>query len=232
MKSKLKKIIILSLIVLTLPSTCVVVLAKAPLKGYEALKNHPEFVNIEEEGGEKLGGYLIVNLTENRSIEFSQIGYRSGGGKYACLRRIGEFELRGEVEYPNDTSRYTHSKECYGSYARFRDLSQAIGLKIETMTDVIDHYDEILDFVKKIANEQYISNDYVYRLDSGDRKAAIWVSDIHGYSYVLWHGVKEDEVPPYNEYFGPGVYEAMYGENWREKLNADLPKIRKSLGLE
>lgn len=232
MKSKLQKIIILSLIILTLPSTSVVVLAKIPLEGYKALKNHPEFVNIEKEGGEKLGGYLIVNFTENRSVEFSQIDYRSGGGKYACLRRIGEFELRGSVNYPKDTNRYTHSKECYGSYARFCDLSQAMGVKIETMVDVIDHYDEILAFVKMIATEQYISDDYVYHVDTEDRKATIWVWKIHGYSFELWHGVKEGELPPYNEYFGPEIFEVLYGENWREKLNADLPKIRKSLGLE
>ena len=204
------------------------------LKGEKALKNHPEFVSIEEEWGTKLGTHYIVNLTDNRMLEFDQINSGNGGGEYACLERIGEFELRENVRYIDEKGQPFRGdwKDAYGSYARFSDLSQEMGIKIETMTDVINHYDEILDFVKKIANEQYISNDYVYRLDSGDRKAAIWVSDIHGYSYVLWHGVKEDEVPPYNEYFGPGVYDIMYGENWREKLNADLPKIRKSLGLE
>ena len=236
MKKNLLKLIITMSILIIIPYSCITALGKIDwtTEGDKALYAHPEFINIEEFWGEKLGTHYLVNLTENRMLEFSQIDSRNGGGKYAGLKRIGEFEVREDVRYIDEKGQpfWGDWKDAYGSYVRFRDLSQEMSIKIETMTDVIDHYDEILDFVKKIANEQYISNDYVYRLDSGDRKAAIWVSDIHGYSYVLWHGVKEDEMPPYNEYFGPGIYDIKYGENWREKLNADLPKIRKSLGLE
>ena len=42
---------------------------------------------------------------------------------------------------------------------------------------------------------------------------AVW--RIYGYPERLWHGIKEEDL-----------------ENRREKVNADLPKIRKSLGLE
>lgn len=193
------------------------------LKGEKALKNHPEFVSIEEEWGEKLGTHYIVNLTENRILEFAQIDSRNGGGKYAGLRRIGEFEVRGFVSFPKDKSIETHWKEQYGPHARFRDISQGMGVKIETMVDVIDHYDEIIDFFKMIAIEQYNTNKYVFRVDSEDRKAFIWVHQINGYYWYHWHGVKEDEF----------VGENFYGsENWREKVNNDLPKIRKSLGLE
>ncbi|MDD6486722.1 MAG: hypothetical protein PUF61_07255 [Spirochaetales bacterium] len=193
------------------------------LKGEKALKNHPEFVSIEEEWGEKLGTHYIVNLTENRILEFAQINSGNGGGKYAGLRRIGEFEVRGFVTFPKDKSIETHWKEQYGPHARFRDISQGMGVKIETMVDVIDHYDEIIDFFKMIAIEQYNTNKYVFRVDSEDRKAFIWVHQINGYYWYHWHGVKEDEF----------VGENFYGsENWREKVNNDLPKIRKSLGLE
>ncbi|MBO4729188.1 MAG: hypothetical protein J5631_12250, partial [Spirochaetaceae bacterium] len=128
-------------------------------------------------------------------------------------------------------------KYYYGSYARLQDLSQAIGIKIETMVDVINHYDEILAFIKMIANkqydsEQYSSDDYIYHVDSENRKATIWVDKIHGYYNGLWHGVKEGELPFNGEDWGESLCVRCYGENWREKLNADLPKIRKALGLE
>lgn len=202
------------------------------LKGEKDLINHPEFVSIEQEWGDKLGEHYLVLLTDNRILEFDQINMRNGGGKYACLTRIGEFTLLGSVKYPEDTSSETHWKDRYGQYARFRDISQAMGIKIETMVDAISNYDEILAFVRKIAQKQYDSNDYVYRVDSEKRKASIWVWKIYDYSFELWHGVKEGEVPPYNEYFGSDIFNVLYGENWREKLDEDLPKIRKSLGLE
>lgn len=195
------------------------------LKGEKALKNHPEFVSIEKEWGTKLGNHYIVNLTDNRILEFDQINSGNGGGEYACLKRIGEFEVRGFVQYINKNGEIVrgNTKESWSAYARFRDISQGMGVKIETMVDVIDHYDEIIDFFKMIAIEQYNTNKYVFRVDSEDRKAFIWVHQINGYYWYHWHGVKEDEF----------VGENFYGsENWREKVNNDLPKIRKSLGLE
>lgn len=197
-----------------------------------ALKKNPEFVGIGEKWGEKLGNHYIVNLTGNRILEFAEIDSRNGGGKYACLSRIDEFELRGFVKYPKDSCTEEHWKDCYSSYARLQDLSYAIGIKIETMVDVINHYDEILTFIKMIANEQYSSDDYIYHVDSENRKATIWVDKIHGYYNGLWHGVKEGELPFNGEDWGESLCVRCYGENWREKLNADLPKIRKSLGLE
>ena len=207
------------------------------LKGEKALKNHPEFISIENKWGEKLGTHYLVNLTENRILEFFQINSNSGGGKYACLKRIGEFELREDVQYFNEetkTNEYWRDwKDAYGHYIRFSDLSKESGLKIETMTDVIDNYDEILDFVKKMANEQYVSKNYVYKINTEVkyRKASMWVDAIHGYPDGLWHGIKDGEIP-FSEDWGEEWCIFNYGKNWREKLNADLPKIRKSLGLE
>ena len=202
-------------------------------KGEEALKKHSEFISIEKKWSEKIGEHYLIQLTGNRILEFAQIYANSGGGKYACLKRIGEFEISEDVRYINEEGElfWGDWKDSYGSFMRFRDLSNETGLKIETMTDVIDNYDEILSFVKMIANEQYIFDEYVYHADSGSRKASIWVNSIHGYSHGLWHGIKDGEIP-FNADWGEEWCIFYYGENWREKLNADLPKIRKSLGLE
>ncbi len=234
MKKELLKLIITLLILIIIPYSCITALGKIDwtAEGDKALYAHPEFINIEEFWGEKLGTHYLVNLTENRILEFQFIDSRTGGGKYAGLRRIGEFEVRGFVDYPKDTSIETHWKDRYGPHARFRDISQGMGIKIETMVDVINHYDEILAFFKMIANEQYISDDYVYHVDTEERKATIWVDKIHGYYSGLWQGVKEGELPFNGEDWGESLCIRCYGENWREKLNNDLPKIRKSLGLE
>ena len=193
------------------------------------LLNNNEVVSVEKKWNAKLGTHYLINLTENRILEFDQITPDNGGGKYACLKRIGEFELRETVRYINEKGETLRgdTKDAYGDYIRFSDLSNESGLKIETMYDAIDNYDNILAFVKKIANEQYISCDYVYKIDTGikDRKAIMWVNKIHDYFYYHWHGSREDDN---NQY-----YEILYGnENWRETLNDDLPKIRKSLCLE
>lgn len=225
MKRKLILIFCLTIFLFITLSICVAF----GLKGEKALKNHPEFVSIEDEWGEKLGTYYLVNLTEDRTLEFFQIDSNSGGGKYACLSKIGEFELREDVRYINESIK--NNRESWSPYARFSDLSYALGIKIETMVDVVNHYDEILTFVKMVANEQYISDDYVYHVNTEDKKATIWIWKLHGYFHGLWHGVKEDEIP-FNADWGESLCVRCYGENWREKLNADLPKIRKSLGLE
>lgn len=200
-------------------------------KAVKDLKKHPDFVSIEQAWFDKLGGHFLVKLKENRILEFSQINLVNGGGKYAQLRRINEFEVRGSVNYPKDSSTEEHWKDCYGSDARFRDLSKGMGIKIGTMVDVINHYDEVLAFIKMIGNEQYISGGYAYHVDTEDRKATIYVAYLNGYPDGLWHGIKEDEIP-FNEDWGEWWCVSEYGENWREKLNADLPKIRKALGLE
>ena len=227
MKKNLLKLIITMSILIIIPYSCITALGKIDwtTEGDKALYAHPEFINIEEFWGTKLGTHYLVNLTENRILEFDQIDSRNGGGEYACLKRIGEFEVRGFVQYINKNGEIVrgNTKESWSAYARFRDITQGMGVKIETMVDVINHYDEIIDFFKMIAIEQYNTNKYVFRVDSEDRKAFIWVHQINGYYWYHWHGVKEDEF----------VGENFYGsENWREKVNNDLPKIRKSLGLE
>ena len=83
------------------------------LKGEKALKNHPEFVSIEEEWGTKLGTHYIVNLTDNRMLEFDQINSGNGGGEYAGLRRIGEFEVRGFVTFSKDKSKAYNISDYY-----------------------------------------------------------------------------------------------------------------------
>ncbi len=227
MKKSLIKLIITLLILIIIPYSCITALGKIDWtpEAEKVLFNHPEFIDIEQKWYDKLGTHYLVNLTENRILEFDQIDSRNGGGKYACLKRIGEFEVRGSVQYINKKGETVRgdTKESWSAYARFRDISQGMGITIETMVDVINHYDEILTFFKIIANEQYNTKKYVYRVDSEDRKAFIWVHQVNGYYWYHWHGVKEDE------FVGENFYES---ENWREKVNNDLPKIRKSLGLE
>ena len=199
-------------------------------KAVKELKRHPEFVSIEGCWGTKLGTDYRIKLTNDRILEFQYVDAINGGGKFASLRVIDEFELGGSVLYVKPS--WNDWKYYYGTYARLQDLSHAIGIKIETMVDVINHYNEILAFVKMIANEQYTSNDYLYHVDSENRQATIWVEKIHGYYNGLWHGVKEDGIPFDAADWGESLCIRCYGKNWREKLNADLPKIRKSLGLE
>ena len=236
MKKNLLKVLITLSVLIIFPYSCITALGKIDwtTEGDKALYAHPEFINIEEFWGTKLGTHYLVNLTENRILEFDQIDSRNGGGEYACLKRIGEFEVRGFVQYINKKGEIVrgNTKESWSAYARFRDISQGMGVKIETMVDVIDHYDEIISFFKMIANEQYISDDYAYHVDTEERKAIIWVEKIHGYYSGLWQGVNEGELPFNGEEWGESLCVRCYGENWREKLNADLPKIRKSLGLE
>ena len=69
MKRKLILIFCLTIFLFITLSICVAF----GLKGEKALKNHPEFVSIEDEWGEKLGTYYLVNLTEDRTLEFFQI---------------------------------------------------------------------------------------------------------------------------------------------------------------
>ena len=224
MKKSLIKLIITLLILIIIPYSCITALEKIDWtpEAEKVLFNHPEFIDIEQKWYDKLGTHYLVNLTGNRILEFDQIDSRNGGGKYACLQRIGEFTLLGSVKYTKDDN----WKDCYCLFARFRDISQGMGIKIETMVDVINHYDEILNFVRMIAKQQYISKDYVYCVDTEARKATIQVWKIHNYEQLLWDGIQEEDFE-YSDRFN-----FYYGQDWEEKLNNDLPKIRKSLGLE
>ena len=213
----------------------------------KALQAHPEFVSIEGKWTNKLGEDYKINLTDGRTIGFQFINLKTGGGIYAGLVSIDEFDLSGQVKYKEEES----WKDTYGYHARFQDISQLIGVKIETMVDCIDNYDKIYELAQKLAKEEYFSDyeevvkigktdfentDIVKRFPhhfvlSENRRGVVFVSEIYGYSNGLWHGVKEDEIP-FNADWGENWCINKYGENWREKLNNDLPKIRKSLGLE
>lgn len=109
MKKNIILICCLTLFLFTTQSMCIAF----GLKGEKALKNHPEFVNIEEEWGTKLGNHYIVNLTDNRILKFDQINSGNGGGEYAGLRRIGEFEVRGFVTFSKDKSKAYNISNYY-----------------------------------------------------------------------------------------------------------------------
>ncbi len=126
MKKKSFKLIIILLILIVIPYSCITALGNKDwtTEVEKALQVHPEFLNIEKEWVDKLGMHYVINLTGNRVLEFAEIDSRNGGGKYAQLRRINEFEVRGTVKYLNDSSDEVHWKDRYGTNARFRDLSQ------------------------------------------------------------------------------------------------------------
>ena len=227
-KNFLKLSIILSLLII-IPYSCITALGNIDWtpECEKTLQAHPDFVSIEQKWYDKLGTHYLINLTENRILEFDQIDSQNGGGKYACLSRIGEFKLRGDIKYVNDNGEsdpWKDWKDCYSTSVRFCEISKAINIKLETMIDVIDNYNEIINFFKMIAKNQYLTGER-YHIDSKNRRSAIRVWAIYDYYERLWHGAKEEDL-------GNWTYETMYGENWPEKLNADLPKIRKSLGLE
>lgn len=117
----------------------------------ELLKRHPDFVSIEGAWINEIGEDYKINLTEGRTIEFQCIDLRTGGGEYAGIASIGEFNLTSQVEYKEKLS----WKDTYGYHVRFNDLSQLLGTKIETMTDCIDNYDKIYELAKKLAIEQF-----------------------------------------------------------------------------
>ncbi|MCQ2580288.1 MAG: hypothetical protein MJ159_06290 [Treponemataceae bacterium] len=210
--------------------------------GERALTKHPEFINIEQKWGDKLGTHYLVNLTGNRILEFDQIDSRTGGGKYAGLRRIGEFEVRGSVIYKKTKVSW---KNTYGKHVRFQDLSQLLGIKIETMVDCINNYDEILNLVKQLAREQYllgyeksiklkdnncfyddrIINEFSHHFTcTEDRIGLIRVISIYNYIQWVWDGIQEEELKQCKNWVNE------FGENWENNVPYD--KIRKSLGLE
>lgn len=247
MKKKFILICCLMLFSFAKQSMCV-----AETRAEKLLKKHPEFVSIEGIWGNKLGNDYRIKLTKGRILEFQFIDSRNGGGKYAGLKEIGEFSVTGQVDYIDGVD---HSwKDTYGSHVRFQDLSQLLGIKIENMIDCIDNYDKILEYVQMLAREQYLAGyeasfnraeirwknpDNLKKFPhhfvlSDERNAMIAVWRIYGYPERLWHGINEveHENRSYKNMFGENWCINNYGENWREKLNADLPKIRKSLGLE
>ena len=214
----------------------------AETRAEKLLNKHPEFVSIEQRWGDKLGTHYLVNLTENRILEFDQIDSRNGGGKYAGLRKIGEFEVRGYVIYKKTKVSW---KDTYGSHARFQDLTQLLGVKIETMVDCINNYDKILNLVKMLARDQYllgyeesiklknkdcfyddkIISEFSHHFNfTEDRIALIRVVSIYDYIQWIWDGIQEDELKLCKDW----VIE--FGVGWENNIPYD--KIRKSLGLE
>lgn len=222
MKKKSFKSIIILLILIVLPYSCITALGNKDWtsEGRKALYNHPEFVSTENEWGEKLGQHLTVNLTENRILEFSQIDTRNGGGKYAGLEGIGEFKLSSYVEFKNES----YWKDTYGSHVRFQDLSQLLGIKIETMIDCIDNYDKILELVKKLAREQYLTSpDVSLRLYRERASRHIDIIKEFPNHFVL----SENRIACI---YVLAMYDWIAQYEWDEKIPAD--KLRKSLGLE
>ena len=213
-----KKIILISYLTLFLFATQSMFFAET--RAEKLLKKNPEFVGIGDKWGEKLRQHLTVNLTENRILEFSQIDTRNGGGKYAGLEGIGEFKLSSYVEFKNES----YWKDTYGSHVRFQDLSQLLGIKIETMIDCIDNYDKILELVKKLAREQYLTSPDVslrlYRERASRHKDIIKEFPNH---FVL----SENRIACI---YVLAMYDWIAQYEWDEKIPAD--KLRKSLGLE
>ena len=116
----------------------------------EMLENHPDFVCIERYSSNKdvFGGsndaFISVNLTNNKKISFQYVD-KNGGGKFANVKSIGDYQF---LDYAKD------SKKDYVSGAFFIDLSYIFGKEINTITDVIDNYDLILDYAKRIVAEE------------------------------------------------------------------------------
>lgn len=220
-KIPFKLIIILSILII-IPYSCITALGKKDwtTEGRKALYNHPDFISTEKEWGDKLGQHLVVNLTDNRILEFEQIDTRVGGGKYAGLKGIGEFKLSSYVEFNGES----YWKDTYGSHVRFQDLSQLLGIKIETMIDCIDNYDKILELVKKLAREQYLTSPDVslrlYRERASRHKDIIKEFPNH---FVL----SENRIACI---YVLAMYDWIAQYEWDEKIPAD--KLRKSLGLE
>lgn len=214
----------------------------------KALKAHPEFVEIEEYWGDEYGTHIKIDLFNGKSLTFEGIDMRSGGGKNAGLSTINEFTLGGYAKVRKDES--TPWKNCYGMYASFEALQTLLDVKIETMLDCIDNYDKIFELVQTIAQDQYFSEDrtkgrFGFLTDDNpetldlykkfphnfvitkNRRLSVFVLYIYDYQSNLWeYGIQESDLERAD------YYKMRYGENWREKLNADLPKIRESLGLE
>ena len=207
----------------------------------KALQAHPEVISYEVRG-QKHGGYYEVILTDERIIEFDTILADSGGGFYASVSKIGEFWLMDSCDYRKKENQPWEHCSVYGIY--FIDLSRMLGIKIETMVDCRNNYDKILELIRFLAQEQYKTGyQESVKLQHGrglhdsktrnlfpfhfvfseNRKAVVNVLAIHEYPQWVWDGIQDDEIQ---------WCVNRYGENWREKLNNDLPKIRKSLGLE
>ncbi len=203
----------------------------------KALKAHPYVIDF------KCYNSIIyeVTLTNGRTITFDEINIY-GGGFYASVSTIGEFWLMDSCDYRKKENQPWEHCSVYGIY--FIDLSRMLGIKIETMVDCINNYDKILELIRFLAQEQYKTGyQESVKLQHGrglhdsktrnlfpfhfvfseNRKAVVNVLAIHEYPQWVWDGIQDDEIQ---------WCVNRYGENWREKLNTDLPKIRKSLGLE
>lgn len=210
-------------------------------KDEEAVKNHPDFVKFTSRG-QDYGNHYTVILTDNGTIEFENTDSQTGGGFYAAVYKIGEYQFYGHTAYYDEKKRTW--KNCGRSGAYFIDLSQMLGVKIETMADCIDNYDKIYELAKLLAQEQYkagydesvklqkknclldskIQNEFPYHFAlSENRKSVVYILAMYEIPQWLWNGVKDNDI---------SWCKTSFGENWQEKLDEDLPKIRKSLGLE
>ena len=209
-------------------------------KAVKDLKKHPEFVSIESS---TLRENLFINyeydidvkLKNGKSISFACID-KHGGGKYCCVSKIGDFSVDSRI--------LVNNRQIPAAGINFIDLSNILKKEISSITDAIDNYDDILKFILNLAKKQYflgamesswldsyscINNQKIIKKFpsnfsfKGNRKAVIFVETIKNYPQWVWDGIQDDEIQ---------WCVNRYGENWREKLNNDLPKIRKSLGIE
>lgn len=204
----------------------------------KALQAHPYVIDF------KCYNSIIyeVTLTNGRTITFDEINIY-GGGFYACVNHIGEYQLIGEAIYRLNPKKKW--KTCSrGAY--FSDLSQILGIKIETMVDVIDNYEKIIKLAQFLALEQFkagyqesekLSDNRCFDLQtinkfprhyaiSENRKAVIYVLAIYDYPRWVWDGIQENEL----KISKSQVWTNTFGENWENNIPYD--KIRKSLGLE
>ena len=240
MKNQIIIVIFRFILFLLINSICY---AKGKFEGREAMENHPEVISYELRG-QKHGAYYKVTLTGNRIIEFSNILSDSGSGFYAAISKLGEYWFLDSCRYRKSAKQ--EWKICGTDGIYFTDLSQILDTKIETMVDCIDNYNKIYELAKFLANEQYKAGckesanlqDHRCLFDSRikdvfpfhfalseNREAVVTVLAIYEYPQWFWDGVQEDEM-------NDRTAKIQWGENWVEKVNADLPKIRKSLGLE
>ena len=189
----------------------------------QQLKEHPEFETIEYMWSDKNGSHYKITLSDNRIFEIEEINYKTGNSFYAAVTNINEYKFWDSCKYINSKNGKWKSCSTYGIY--FIDLTEILGINIENAVDVINNYDRICELAKNIAREQYLNERYEYHIYTEKRNSSISIVSVMEYPAYFWHGVAEEDK---NDIY----FKAKWGENWVEKLNADLPKIRKSLGLE
>lgn len=205
-------------------SLCICYSKEKRLPGWQQqLNEHPEFESIEYMWSDKKGSHYKITLSNNRIFEIEEINYKTGNSFYAALTNINEYKFWDSCKYTKIKNGKRNSCSAYGIY--FIDLTEILGVSIDNAVDIINNYDIICELAQNIAREQYLNKDYEYHIDTEKRNSSISIISVLEYPAYFWHGVAEEDMD--DNYF-----KSKWGENWVEKVNTDLPKIRKSLGLE